>query len=149
MMSAILVSHIKSLYLPPKNGVIVDDNFEDEDYEPMSLSVTLDNDGKLMTTNQFHDYFYQISSLESMNFFDFARSVKLEKKSNAPKNTTESHPDVLLRHKLCQQHKLADSHQLVQFWNEELGHTGVEYVPSVVGCSIPHPNVGLAYKILY
>jgi hypothetical protein len=42
---------------------------------------------------------------------------------------------------------LADSHQLVQYWNEELGHTDAEYVPRVVGCSIPRPNAGLAYTI--
>ena len=46
-----------------------------------------------------------------------------------------------------QQHKLSDSHQLVQFWNEDRGHKDVEFVPSVVGCSIPRPNAGLLYKI--
>ena len=58
MMSAILVSHVKSLYLPPKNQVIMNDDSEDEDYEPMHLHVAVDHDGNLMTTNQFHDYYY-------------------------------------------------------------------------------------------
>jgi hypothetical protein len=90
MMSAILVSHVKSLYLPPKNQVIMNDDSEDEDYEPMHLRVAVDHDGNLMTTNQFHNYYYRGSSLQSMNFFDFARSIKLEKKINAPRNTTET-----------------------------------------------------------
>jgi len=46
-----------------------------------------------------------------------------------------------------QQHKLGDSHQLMQFWNEELGHKDEEFVPSVVGCSIPQPSAGLSYMI--
>src|SRR6202044_2187818 len=101
----------------------------------------------LMTTNQFHNYYYRGPSLQSMNFFDFARSIKLEKKIYAPKNTTESHADVLVRHELLEQHKLSGSHQLVQFWNEGRGHKEVEYVPRVIGCSIPHPNTGLPYLI--
>jgi hypothetical protein len=75
-----------------------------------------------------------------MNFFDFARSIKLEKKINAPRNTTETRPDVFVRHELLQQHKLADSHQLVQYWNEELGHTDAEYVPRVVRVSHGYGN---------
>jgi hypothetical protein len=100
-----------------------------------------------MTSNQFHDYYYRGPTLQSMNFFDFARSIKLEKKVDAPKNTNESRPDVLIRHTLMPQHKLANSHQLVQFWNEDQGHKDVEYVPNVVGCSIPRPTAGLSYMI--
>jgi hypothetical protein len=147
MMSAILVSYVKSLYLPQQNQYSSDDESEDEDYEPFSLRITVDHDGNLMTTNQFHDYYYRGPSLQSMNFFDFARSVKLEKQINTPKNTTESRANVLVRHDLLEQHKLSDSHRLVQFWNEELGHTEVEYVPRVIGCSIPRPNAGLSYVI--
>ena len=45
------------------------------------------------------------------------------------------------------QHKLSDSHQLVQMWNEECGHKDEEFVPSVVGCTIPRPSAGLSYMI--
>ena len=100
-----------------------------------------------MMMNQFHDYHYRGLSLQSMNFFDFAQSVKLEKKISSPKNTMESRPDVLVHHELLEQHKLSNSHQLVQFWNEELGHKEVEYIPRVIGCSIPRPNAGLSYVI--
>src|SRR5882762_11656479 len=82
-----------------------------------------------------------------MNFFDFARSVKLEKKVNKIQNTTELRSDVLLRHALLPQHPLSDTHQLLQFWNEERGHKKIEYVPRVLGCSVPCPNTGLLYKI--
>ena len=75
-----------------------------------------------MTTNQFHDYYYPGPTLQSMNFFDFARSVKLEKKTNNIQNTSESCPDVLVHHMLLPQHQLADTHHLLQFWNEEQGH---------------------------
>jgi len=85
MMSAILVSHVKSLYLPQNSQNSGDDEFEDEEYEPITLRIAVDHDGNLMTTNQFHDYYYRGPSLQSMNFFDFARSVKLEKQINAPK----------------------------------------------------------------
>src|ERR1700683_3717838 len=64
-----------------------------------------------------------------------------------PKNTTESCADVLVCHGLLEQHKLSGSHQLVQFWNEERGHKEVEYVPRVIGCSIPRPKSGLPYVI--
>jgi hypothetical protein len=54
---------------------------------------------------------------------------------------------VLVHHELLTQHKLSESHHLVQFWNEEKGHEQVEYVPRVVGCSVPHLNAGLLYII--
>ena len=147
MMSAILISNIKSIYLPESSQSSVEDQSEDEEFEPISLRIALDHEGHLMTSNQFHDYYYRGPTLQSMNFYDFSRSVKLEKKSNAPKNTNESRPDVLVRHPLMQQHKLSDSHQLVQFWNEEQGHKNEEFVPSVVGCSIPRPSAGLSYMM--
>ena len=81
-----------------------------------------------------------------MNFYDFARSVKLEKKVKKIQETPESRSDVLLRHALLPQHPLPHTHQLLQFWNEERGHKKTEYVPRVVGCSIPRPNAGLLYK---
>ena len=147
MMSSILVSNVKSIYVPQNSLYGSDNESEDEECEPISLRIAIDNEGRLMTSNQFHDYYYRALSLQSMNFFDFARSVKLEKKSNAPKDSSGTRPDTLKRHTLMPEHKLADSHQLVQFWNEEQGHKEVEYVPSVVGCSIPRPNAGLSYQI--
>jgi hypothetical protein len=85
MMSSILISNVKSIYLPQYSQHSPDDESEDEEYEPITLRIAVDHDGNLMTSNQFHDYYYRGPSLQSMNFFDFARSVKLEKKINAPK----------------------------------------------------------------
>jgi hypothetical protein len=112
-----------------------------------SLRVAVDNEGKLLTTDQFHDYYYRSASLGSMNFYDFCRSVKLENKNYRPKNNADSHLGVLACHELLHSHKLADIHCLVEFWNEEWRDGDVEYVPHVIGCSIPHPNVGTPYYI--
>src|SRR6202790_3409619 len=90
MMSAILLSHVKSKYLPQTSAETVANESEDEEHEPMSLKITINHEGNLMTTNQFHDYYYRAHTLQSMNFFDFARSVKLEKKTNRIQDTTES-----------------------------------------------------------
>ena len=147
MMSAILLSHVKSLYSPQTSGQDTNNECDDEEHEPIFLKIAINNEGNLMTTNQFHDYYYRAHTLQSMNFYDFSRSVKLEKKVKKIQETPESRSDVLLRHALLPQHPLSHTHQLLQFWNEEHGHKKTEYVPRVVGCSIPRPNAGLLYKI--
>lgn len=146
MMSAILVSNVKAIY----GGVglnVNEDDADNEDSEEISLRVTVDHDGNLMATNQFHDYYYRADSLQAMNFFDFSHCVKLEKKSNSPKNTIDTRGGVLARHSLLPPHKLADTHQLVEYWNEERGDGDEEFPPRVIGCSIPKPNAGIGFAI--
>ena len=58
MMSAILISHVKTLYLSRHSQNFADDESEDEEYKPITLHIAVDHDGNLMTTNQFHDYYY-------------------------------------------------------------------------------------------
>jgi hypothetical protein len=145
MRSSLLISHVKNLYSP--NKIIDEADNEDEDIEPVSLQIILDHKGNLLTTNQFHDYYYRAPTLHNMNFFKFSQCIKLEKKINSPKNTIDTHTGVLARHALLPPHQLAESHCLVEHWNEERGDGEIEYVPRVTGCSIPRPSAGIAYTI--
>jgi hypothetical protein len=72
MMSSLLLSYVKDLYLPKTAHLVTDDDSEDEEHEPISLRISINCDGSLMTTNQFHDYYFRAPSLQSMNYFDFA-----------------------------------------------------------------------------
>ena len=58
MMSAILVSHVKLLYLPDHVDNGTQNNSDDKDCEPISLHISVDYYGNLETTNQFHDYYH-------------------------------------------------------------------------------------------
>ena len=69
MMSAILISNVKSIYLSESSQLSIEDESEDEEPEPISLRIALDQEGHLMTSNQFHDYYYQGPTLQSMTFF--------------------------------------------------------------------------------
>jgi hypothetical protein len=89
MMSVILVSHVKSLYLSLylsqhcQNSP--DDESEDEEYEPITLRIAVDHDGNLMTTNQFHDYYYRAPTLQSMNFCRLCTISKTGKENQCTK----------------------------------------------------------------
>jgi len=64
MMSAILISNVKSIYLPELSQSSVEDQSEDEEFEPISLRIALDQEGHLMTSNQFHYYYYREPTLQ-------------------------------------------------------------------------------------
>ena len=152
MMSAILVSNVKSIYMSSNSSAIEsdihnDNDNNDDDIEQISINLSLDDEGNLITTNQFHDYYYRGTSLTNMNFFDFCHSIKREKKADGPKNTPDTCSGVYRRHPLLQPHKLADSHHLVEYWNGETGDGSLEYPPRVIGCSIPCPNMGTTFAI--
>ena len=89
MMSTILLLHVKLMYLPQTSAETIANESDDEEHEPMSLKITINHEGNLMMTNQFYNYYYQAHTLQSMSFFDFAQSVKLEKKVNKIQDTTE------------------------------------------------------------
>jgi hypothetical protein len=150
MMSAILLSHIKSLYLaenshvPEAGGDEDDENCDDEQF---SMQIALDQNGSLMTTNQVDDYYHCGSSLAAMNFFDFARCVKVEKLDHRLKNTPETWTNVYRHHNLNEPHPLARTHGLVEFWNDNWTDHKSEHVLRITGCSIPRSNAGLAYAI--
>jgi hypothetical protein len=58
MMSAILRSHVKSLYSAQTSAQDTNNESDDEEHEPIFLKIAINNEGNLMTTNQFHDYYY-------------------------------------------------------------------------------------------
>jgi len=149
MMSAILIYNVKSIYLPPNSVDFLggEEDEEDENTEKISLCICIDKEGNLMTTNQFHDYYYQVESLASMNFYDFCHSVKLESNIYLPKNTIDNRLGVFARHQLLQPHKLARTHHLLEYWNKERGDGLAEYVSRPIGCSVPRPNTGTTYAI--
>jgi hypothetical protein len=49
MMSSILISNVKSIYVPQTSQYCSDNESEDEECEPISLRITIDKDGHLMT----------------------------------------------------------------------------------------------------
>ena len=146
MMSAILISSVKTLYaITSQNS----DNVEDEeDMEHISLRIALNHDGKLLDTNQFHDYFYRASSLAHMSFYHFCLCVKIQKiTDHTPTVDHDSHGNCHRRHQLVLPHKLSKTHQLVEFRSDLDIDTETLKIPKVVGCSIPQPNAGEPYYL--
>jgi hypothetical protein len=143
MISSILIFNVKNTYSACRS--IFPSEEDEEDTEHYSIRVSLNEDGQLTTTNQFHDYFYRAPSLASMNFHDFCQCIKLEKKIHSPKNTIDSRAGVFARHALLPPHKLSGTHCLVEHWNESRGDGSKGLLPRVLGCSIPHPNAGDYY----
>jgi ATP-dependent exoDNAse (exonuclease V) alpha subunit len=146
MLSSLLLNFIQSLYPVSVDAGI--DNDDEEDIEQTTMRIAIGSDGKLFESNQVHDYYYRDDSLKDMNFFHFAQCVSLEKKtSKQPVNDPESHMGVLHRHDLLVPHPLAETHHLIEHTNEERGEGQNEYIPRVIGSSIPRSNAGRIYKI--
>ena len=146
MLSCILMSNLETYY--NKKCVTeqsLDENYDDpDDLEESSLLITTDKNGKLQETNQFHDYWYRGDTLESMNFYDFCRCVRLEhKKFRQPVNTPDTRLGVLTRHSLNNEHPLHQTHQLIEYTNEQCGECSLQLIPRVVGMSIPRKGTKL------
>jgi hypothetical protein len=97
-------------------------NEEDEEIEPTSLRIELDNKGKLIELHQIHHYWYHNDTLADMSFYDFCRCIRLEHKSKTPgeqNKNNSSRTNILKRHALKEPHPLAKTHFLVEHTNEE------------------------------
>lgn len=150
MLSSVLIAYLKetircasgtqSNSLPDANDVSDDEDGEhDNEPEQVHFRVETDKQGRIVESNQVHNYLYHSASLADMSFYDFCRCVRLQTKARSKKNKNmhESHLGVLHRHELMAEHPLSDSHKLVEHTNEAHGECNREFIPRVVGMSIP------------
>ncbi|KAF6743597.1 hypothetical protein DFP72DRAFT_827521 [Ephemerocybe angulata] len=76
-----------------------------------------------------------------MSFYDFCRCIRLELQSRRlPKNTPDSRLGVLARYPLLPSHPLHSTHVLVRHTDEDSGDIKNEYVPKIIGMSIPRAS---------
>ncbi|KAJ3516563.1 hypothetical protein NMY22_g14178 [Coprinellus aureogranulatus] len=112
-------------------------NDEDE-IQDLSIRIMTTPQGSLIEANQIDHYLHRSDDLSGMSFYDFCRCVKIHsKKSSLTKNSPETRLGVYARHELKRSHPLHHTHHLVQHTNEETGDMANEYVPKVLGMSIP------------
>src|ERR1700677_1999228 len=128
MMSSVLISHVRSIYFGSKSDITEADACDEDENEPITLCIAVDNDGNLMIMNQFHDYYYRGPTLASMNFYDFAQCIKCEKITTGLQTIDDGHLGKLTHHLLLKPHALADTHQLVQIWNDNEEYGPNEFV---------------------
>ena len=85
MLSSLLLSHIRTIYSNKKtqdfekNEATSDSDTENKLSELGSIKLELDKNGKFVENNQVLDYFYRDEKLSNLNFYNFARCVRLEK----------------------------------------------------------------------
>ena len=83
-----------------------------------------------------------------MCFYDFCQNVYLESiKKRTATNGHSRRLGQLRRFCLQPEHKLSNTHVLVEFVNDSLGNGRVEVVPRIIGMSIPRESAGDEYFI--
>lgn len=102
-----------------------------------------------MEANQLHHYLYRGDTLSNMNFYDFCRCVRVQAKSQSKrnKNTADTRLGVLRRHILKREHPQHETHELVEHTNELRGNGVGEFVPQIVGMSIPQSTHGITWML--
>jgi len=140
MLSSLLLSHIRTIYNKKKasqffeNEDTSNSNTENEPSEPGSLKLELDKNGKLVENNQVLDYFYRDEKLSNLNFYNFARCVRMEKCHSINNSRIGTHPHYIIN----PPHRLSQTHELVQYINPNLNIFAPNIaVPRVIGSSIP------------
>ena len=136
ILSSNLMAFIRKNYPNHKDD---NDDYEEEEIEPLPLQVEKNSKGELISTHQLHHYLYRDDSLAHMSFYDFSRCIRLEHQSRSQKNknTHETRLGVLQRHKIKSPHPLSKTHVLVEHWNESRAEGHKELIPRVLGMSIP------------
>lgn len=127
----------------------IENTEDDEELEDVRIRVSADEHGQIVECNQIHHYLFRASSLDDMCFYDFCRCVRLQMKAKSKdiKNTHETRLGVLRRHALHDQHPLAQTHELLEHTNESRGEGTHEFVPRVVGMSIPRSTDARKWKL--
>jgi len=148
MLSSLLLSHIRTIYNNKEasqffeNEDTSDSNTENEPSELGSLKLELDKNGKLVENNQVLDYFYRDEKLSDLNFYNFARCIRMEKCHSINNSRMGTHP----RYIINPPHRLSQTHELVQYINPNLNIFAPKIaVPRVIGSSIPRPTSKIAY----
>ena len=144
MMSLLLLLYVeKSIKSQHYNESFEDSDCEDEDsIEQPHIRLVMNKNGEVVNTNQIDHYIYRADSLLHLCFYDFVRKVRIETKAKdkRTKNTHESRLGVLKRHNLKEEHPLSNTHILIEHTNELCGDGTNEYVPRIVGTSIPRKS---------
>jgi hypothetical protein len=156
MLLSLLISYMKATIknadnlvdFTTQNETVVNEDDESEEPvvqvddkpEDVHIHVATDKNGEIVECNQIHHYIYRVSTLDDMCFYDFCCCVCLQskEKSKDTKNTPETRLGVLHWHGLLEKHPLSDTHELLEHTNESHSEGTHEYVPRVVGMSIPH-----------
>ena len=155
MMSSLLLSHIKKSLKTISSSHSTNDNNEsdddddDEDTEHPRVRLTITENTKIVQTDQVHHYIYRADTLSHLCFYDFVRNVRIETKARdkRTKNTHETRVGVLKHHVLKDEHPLSKTHILIEHTDYSCGDGINEYVPRIVGCSIPRKTNGDAWAL--
>ena len=146
MISSLLLSHVKnsikvvSSAHPNGNNTDSASDDEDDDTEHSRIRLIVTENNKIVQTDQVHHYIYRADSLSHLCFYDFVRNVHIETKARdkRTKNTHKTRLGVLKHHILKDEHPLSTTHILIEHTDCLCGDGTNEYVPCIVGCSIPH-----------
>lgn len=144
MMSLLLLLYVKdSIKLIHFNESSESSDYGDEDStEQPHVRLTMNEDGQVVNANQVDHYIHREDSLLHLCFYDFVRKVHIQTKARdkRTKNTHESRLGVLKRHNLKKEHPLSGTHVLIEHTDELCGDRTNEYVPRIVGTSIPRKS---------
>ena len=155
MMSSLLLSHIKKSLKTMSSSHSTNNNYdsdtddEDEDTKHPWVRLMITKDTKIVQTDQVHHCIYCADTLSHLCFYDFVRNVHIETKARdkRTKNTHETQVGVLKRHILKDEHPLSATHILIEHTDYSCGDGINEYVPRIVGCSIPCKTNGDAWAL--
>ncbi|KAG1734452.1 uncharacterized protein EDB91DRAFT_1250974 [Suillus paluster] len=147
MMSSLLLAYVHEQYI--RCDTMTPDDHDDDEVEQVQLQIATDKDGKLVEANQIHHYLYCSDALAQMSFYDFCHCVCVEtiKSSARMKNTHETRLGVYRRHALKPGHPAHETHELQEHTNEQRGDGYQEFIPRVVGCSIPRRSDATAWAL--
>ena len=149
MMSALLLDFVQTEYHLTLVENVENDEDKDET-EHAFLNIQTDHNGKLVKHNQLTDYWYRDRSLSQMNFYDFARCMKLQIKPKPKSRVINNDSDrqgVQKKFPLLNDHPLAETHHLIQRMNDNCPENGKQYVPRIIGAHIPREANNIQWKI--
>lgn len=143
MMSSLLLSYIKkstkSISSSHSNSddSNSDSDEEDHDTEHPWVRLTITENSEIVQTDRVHHYIYHADSLSHLCFYDFVRNVRIETKARGKRTKNTHELGILKCHILKDAHPLSKTHILIEHTNNSCGDSTNEYIPRIVGCSIP------------
>lgn len=152
MMSSLLLSYIKksmkTAHSSGNNSESDSDDSDDETEHPR-VRLTVTEHSEIVQADQVHHYIYRADTLSHLCFYDFVRYVRMETKARdkRTKNTHETRLGVFKHHILKDEHPLSRTHILIEHTDFSCGDGANEYVPRIVGCSIPRKTNADAWAL--
>ena len=147
LMSGLLLDFISQEY---RIQIDEDSECKEDKLERSFLKIQTDQAGNLVNHNQLTDYWFRDTTLSNMNFYEFVRCItltKIRQWNNEDITNKKIFSNIQKKHKLLDNHPLRESHYLVEHTNEECGQTGKQFVPRIIGATIPREKTGLQWKI--